>query len=103
MAVRSRRKSAMRKNNRLGSTVIFGVLLLAVLVLSVQTAHLKSREASYARQEQQLSLELRQEQKKSETLAQREIQVQTRQYIESLARQKFGLVHPDEVLVTPRP
>ena len=43
------------------------------------------------------------EQKRAAELEERRVYVQTKQYIEEVAKQKLGLVKPDEVLLKPRP
>ena len=43
------------------------------------------------------------EQKRAAELEERRVYVQTKQYIEEVAKQKLGLVKPDEILLKPRP
>ena len=41
------------------------------------------------------------ESKEAEELAQEQIYVQTKEYIEKMAKEKLGLVYPDEILLKP--
>ena len=66
--------------------ITFVVFSLAVIV-TVKGASLKDKELEY---------QIREE------LEEYRIYVQTKQYIEEVAKQKLGLVNPDEILLKPK-
>lgn len=57
----------------------------------------------YQAKEESLTRQVENEQKRAAELEERRVYVQTKQYIEEVAKQKLGLVKPDEVLLKPRP
>ena len=77
------------------------VVLILACVLSVQTSRLQAVSEGYQRQEQQLQQELEEESKRTEELEEYQVYVQTRDYIEPVAREQLGLVNPDETVVKP--
>lgn len=99
------RISARRKKQRRRRSLIsvFGVLAVVVIfctVLFVQISSSKQELAELAEQESELSEELDEQIALSEELAEQEIYVQTKQYVEDVARD-LGLVYPDEVVFVP--
>ena len=51
--------------------------------------------------EETLQKRLEQEEQRAEQLEEQRIYVQTKQYIEKVAKEKLGLVNPDEILLKP--
>lgn len=97
----SRRRKAKMNGNRLGVFAIFSVVMLLVCVLSVHTVQLKSTQVIYQEREAALQKELAAEQARTTELEEYRVYVQTKEYIESAARQRLGLVSPGEVLIKP--
>ena len=74
-------------------------ILCLTLGLVLTFSQVVSVAASTRKEELQQQLE--EEEKKTTELEEYKIYVQTKQFIESEARQKFGLVNPDEILLKP--
>ena len=51
--------------------------------------------------EENLAKELEEEKERAEKLEEERIYVQTKEYIEKVAKEKLGLVKPDEILLKP--
>ena len=94
-----KRQKKKRKKNRLGVFAVGVVAAILVVVLGVQTWQLKQKELSYQEKEQKLTEQIAEEEKRGEKLSEQQVYVHTKQYIEEMARQKFGLIMPDEVLI----
>ena len=99
MAARRGRKKA--SGNRLGVFAIGFVVVLFLCVLSVQTVQLKASQRSYQAQLEALWQQYAAEEERTTELEEYKVYVQTKQYIESAARQKLGLVNPGEILLKP--
>lgn len=96
-----RGRSKYRKQSK---TVIVGILLVTFLfcgILFYRTKALQVRDSRYGARETELQSQIEQEQKKSEELKEREAYVQTKKYIEEIAKSKLGLVNPGEILLRP--
>lgn len=64
---------------------------------------MKKKDLEYQAKEQSLMRQVELEEKRAEELEEYRIYVQTKQYIEEVAKQKLGLVKPDEILLKPVP
>lgn len=63
---------------------------------------LKDKELEYQIREENLTAQRDKELERSKELEEYRIYVQTKQYIEEVAKQKLGLVNPDEILLKPK-
>lgn len=70
-------------------------------VVIYQTKVLQAKDDRYAAREAELQNQIESEQQKSEELKEQEIYVQTKKYIEEIAKTKLGLVKPGETLLKP--
>ena len=82
----------------IGITVV--VLSLAVVV-NLKSASLKAKDLEYQIREENLQAQKDEEEQRTKDLEERKIYVQTKQYIEEVAKEKLGLVMPDEILLKP--
>ena len=80
--------------------ITFVVISMAVVV-NLRGASLKDKELQYQMKEETLQKRLEQEEQRAEQLEEQRIYVQTKQYIEKVAKEKLGLVNPDEILLKP--
>ena len=64
-------------------------------------ASLKEKDLAYQIKEENLAKELEEEKERAEKLEEERIYVQTKEYIEKVAKEKLGLVKPDEILLKP--
>lgn len=64
---------------------------------------MKKKDLEYQAKEQSLMRQVELEEKRAEELEEYRVYVQTKQYIEEVAKQKLGLVKPDEILLKPVP
>ena len=83
-----RRKRREGWSNRLAIIGITVVVLSLALVVNIKNHSMEKKVMEYQAKEESLT---------------RRVYVQTKQYIEEVAKQKLGLVKPDEVLLKPRP
>lgn len=82
----------------IGITVV--VLSLAVVV-NLKGASLREKDREYLIKEENLQEEKSQEEQRKLELEERKTYVQTKRYIEEVAKEKLGLVMPDEILLKP--
>lgn len=77
------------------------VVLLFCGALFYGTKKLQARDEQYAAREKKLEEQIEEAKEEAEELGEMEIYVQTREYIEKLAREKLGLVMPGETVLKP--
>jgi len=82
----------------IGVTLV--VLSLAVAV-HLKGIDLKKKDLNYRIREENLMDQVEEEEERSAELEEYRVYVQTKQYIEKIAKEKLGLVNKDEVLLKP--
>ncbi|MDD3253631.1 MAG: septum formation initiator family protein [Lachnospiraceae bacterium] len=100
---KTRRKKKDRWGNRLaiiGITLVVGSL---AVVVNLKSVSMRKRDLEYQAKEEALYAQVEKEESRSSELEEYRIYVQTKQYIEEVAKQKLGLVKPDEILLKPAP
>lgn len=97
----SKRKKKDKLGNRMALLGITFVVISMAVVVNLRGASLKDKELQYQMKEETLMKRLEQEEQRAEQLEEQRIYVQTKQYIEKVAKEKLGLVNPDEILLKP--
>ena len=87
--------------HRLSMFAIILVVIILLACLSVKTMKLRSRVSEYDERVTRLEEEIADEEARAEELDEREIYIQTKQYVEEIARDRLGLVYPGEILLVP--
>ncbi len=80
---------------------VTAVVLIFALVLGVRINSLKAKEQQYIEKEQAILARVAEEEERAKTLEEYRVYVQTKQYVEKVAKEKLGLVNPDEILLKP--
>lgn len=100
---KTRRKKKDRWGNRLAIIGITLVVASLAVVVNLKSASMKRRELEYQVKEEVLQKQVEREKSRANELEEYRVYVQTKQYIEEVAKQKLGLVKPDEILLKPNP
>ena len=100
---RRKRKNKDRLGNRLAVIGISLVVLSLAVVVNVKNTSMEKKVMEYQAKEEALTRQVENEKKRAAELEERRVYVQTKQYIEEVAKQKLGLVKPDEILLKPAP
>ncbi len=105
--MKSVRKTKKNRQQRLGNRlaligIIFVVFSMAVVV-NTRSSTLQQKDMEYQIREESLRSQLAEEEQRAEDLEEERVYVQTKQYIEEVAKERLGLVNPDEILLKPTP
>ncbi len=104
MSKNRHRRSGKRRSGRRasGQTIsvlsICAVVLLLIVMVSVSSMTLQAKDKSLASQETELKEQIETEKTRSEEIDELEDYVGTDEYIESVAKEKLGLVHEGEIV-----
>lgn len=82
----------------IGATVVVGSL---GIVVQLRSGTMQEKDDAYRRKEEALIRQVEEEESRALELEEERIYVQTKQYIEEVAKQKLGLVMPGEILLKP--
>lgn len=106
MRFETRREHAMRLKRQKRSGIIGLVLAFAVVIIigiAMYTNKI-SLEKQYAENEQtkaQLQTQIEQQQQRTKDLEEYKKYIQTKKFVEEMAKDKFGLIYPDEIVFRP--
>lgn len=99
---RRRKKSGYGLGNRMALIGITMVVLSLAIVVRIGASSLKEKDLEYQAKEQNLEKILADEEERALELEEYRIYVQTKQYVEKIAKEKLGLVKEDEILLKPQ-
>ncbi|MCI8453374.1 MAG: septum formation initiator [Lachnospiraceae bacterium] len=98
---KNRRKPKYGWGNRMALIGITTVILSLAVVVNVGATSLREKDAEYQVREAELEKALAAEKARTAQLEEYRIYVQTKQYVEKVAKEKLGLVKKDEILFKP--
>lgn len=96
-----KRKKRGKWGNRGAVMSITAVVAVLLISLTIQSHSLMAKNAAYEEQEAKLTKQLEDEKKRTEEISGLQEYMQTDEYVEKVARDKLGLVYPDEILIKP--
>ena len=96
----AKRRVAYRKRNqnRFSMFLVSLVVLMIMIVVAVKSVELQGKIDAKANEEEQLDKQISAEKDRAEEIEEFGKEVQTKGYIEDVAREKLGLVYEDEIL-----
>ncbi len=78
---------------------ITAVIILVAGSIYTDEKEMRAQEKAYIEREATLTREIEEEEQRTKTLNERKKFVATNQYIQEVAKEKLGLLNPDEVLI----
>ena len=87
--------------NRRGMRLIAVVVLIMVIALAVRCRSLINKNETYAQQIDMLEQQITEENDRTVNIEEFRDYTKTHPYIEKVAREKLGLVYPDEIIFQP--
>ncbi len=87
-----------RRRNRTGLYLVMTVVLLFCATLGIHSISLKANCLELQKQKQELQQKKDELQKEKKSIQEQKAYMQTDEYIENAAREKFGLVYEDEII-----
>lgn len=100
MKERQRRRRSKRRARQYRHSVlaVCAVLVFLAAALSVNAFQLRAKAQEYQVQETELAEQIEEEKARSAQIDDLEDYVGTDEYVEEVAREKFGLVHENEII-----
>jgi cell division protein FtsB len=99
-AVAAMTKSRRLRNKRrhLASWCIFLIVLAVFGVSAIGSLQLKQKNRAYQQREEALEESISEEESRSQEIEDLEAYTKTKKYVEDVAKDKLGLVYPDETI-----
>lgn len=102
--IQGKRARAKRQlQHKLSMYAILAVIMVLGATLSVASISLHAKNKEYKSQEAELEAQIKAEVKRSEEIDELEQYVGTDEYVEDVAKEKLGLVYPNEILFEAEP
>lgn len=98
---RNRKRAKNSWGNRMALIGITMVVISLAAVVNISASSLREKDLEYQVKEQNLEKEKAKEEARAAQLEEYQIYVQTKQYVEKVAKEKLGLVKKDEILFKP--
>ena len=99
---RSKRLRRGKWENRMAILGITMVVISLAVAVNAKGDSLKQADLDYRQKEADLARQVQDEENRTRELEEYKIYVKTKQYAEEVAKEKLGLVNPDEILLKPR-
>jgi len=98
--IMAKRKVAYRKKNqnKFSMILVTLVVIMITIVVAVQSVNLQGKIASVADRENELKEQIAEQEKRAEEIEEYRKEVQTKGYMEELAKDKLGLVYEGEIV-----
>lgn len=93
-----KRKKLRKLRRRTGFKTIAIVVLLICIIVSYKRIALNEVSANYIKRESNLEMQIEQQKERSTKIKEKKAYMQTKKYIEDVAREKLGLVYEDEII-----
>lgn len=94
----NRRVLRTKGQNRFGMFLVTLVVLMLLVVVSVSCVQLKNKQDAYQARLTELQNQIAAEEERTTELEELRKYTQTNAYIEEIAKEKLGLVHPGEII-----
>ena len=91
-------RRAWKRKKRLELRLITMTILCLLVVASFGRMKLINKNEAYRQKEEQLMAELLEEQERSEEIEDLKKYVQTKKYVEDIAKERLGLIYENEIL-----
>ncbi len=96
MTTKTRR--AMKRKKRMEFRLIVTTVLCLLFVASFGKFRLQQKNEAYRQQEEELLTEIAAEEERTQEIEELKKYVQTKKYVEEIAKERLGLVYEDEIL-----
>lgn len=94
----SKKRRGKRKSRRTGLGLIAIMVLLVCAIVTYNRQELDKTNAKAAARIKELEEAIDQEKEEAEEIQEKKAYVQTKKFIEEMAREKLGLVYKDEII-----
>lgn len=101
MKEKLRRRKSTRRQSRYASLLIVAAVVLVCIFSVMRVSKLNAKSKELTATEKELSKKIELAYKEKEELAALEAYMKTPKYIEDVAKDKLGLVYPDEIVIKP--
>lgn len=97
----ARRRKKRRNQNKIGMRIVAVVVLALVVVVNANSMNLRAKSGTYQERTDKLNAQIDEEKQRTKEIEDLKKYVNTKKYIEEVAKDKLGLVYDDEIIFKP--
>ena len=94
-------KRKKKRTNRRDIRVIFIAVVVMCIIIGFRSAKLLKESRELSKKQEALAVRIENEEQRRADLEELEKYMQTKKYMEEVAKSKLGLVYPNEILIQP--
>lgn len=98
---RTRRARRDKWTNRMALIGITLVVVCLAVVINAKGVSLRQSDHEYQIREENLQAQVDEESRRAQELEEYKVYVKSKEYMEKIAKERLGLVNPDEILIKP--
>ena len=98
---RTRQQRQRMRAHRRSMVLISSVIMLLIVLVSVGGVSLRAKNEAYKKQQAELETQIKEEKDRTKEIEKYKEYVGTDAYVEDEAKEKFGLVYEDEIVLKP--
>ena len=91
-------RNKKKKNQKAGKRCIRLIVFVFAVVMSVQIVRIYQKDQEYVARQEELKQQLAEEEERQEELKQYEAYINSKQYVEDVAKTKLGLLYNNEIV-----
>lgn len=95
------RKKRQKRSNIIAMVLVIGVVLVLSVVIWNGKQALAAKNEDYIQKKTELTAQIAEQETRSKSLEEYKKYVQTKKYVEQIAKDKFGLIYPNDILFKP--
>ncbi len=96
-----KRRDRKKQQNKKGMPIIAFIVAVFCIVAGVRSVNLVQQRDELEEKKAALEEQIKEEEKREKDLEELEKYMQTKKFMEEVARERLGLVYPDEIIIQP--
>lgn len=98
---REQRLKRQKRSAVLGIVLAFALVMILGIAIWTGKKSLEKKNEAYEEQIASLQAQVEEQEKRSDELEEYKKYIQTKKFVEEMAKDKFGLIYPDEIVFKP--
>ncbi len=99
--MKKRKKKLLSRANTISLISVVMLLILLFVAIKIGSKNLYEKDAYYASREQALQEAIEAESSREEALEDYKTYIRSKEFIERMAKEHFGLIYKDEIILKP--
>lgn len=95
------KEKQVKKDNLISMILIMAIFVCVGIITNLRISEIRAKNSIYEKRKQEIIKLLEEEKERKEYLENKKIHIKTDEYKIEVAKEKLGLVFPDEIIIKP--